>query len=250
MIFWGSSGLTAFSENQSNINPSDSPGFGIGAGYEFQNSNFSFITGVEYTYLRPTMKLDDFTIDFPGLIDDQGDVYTGHYTFSDNYDIYQLSNFNIPVQLGFNNNKIFILGGVKFGFNLLASDKVKSLASYSGTYVDYLGTFTNMPNHSFGSYSLENSFSPKIGFNCAATAEAGLILGEKKNVRLSVFLDYGLTNVNLNTKELLVLYDLNNTPYLNNFMSGYAMTAGIIYGGVKLSYTLKLRSPHKCNCDF
>ena len=251
ILFWGTSGQSAMHTDISNLNSLLKLGFGLGTGYELQYKSFSLQTGVEFTYLQPAWKLDEFSIDVENLYDDEGDRYLGHYTFSESTDSYKFGNINVPLLVGFNKKKYYLLAGIKLNINLLAANNVKAQISSSGTYENYLGTFENMPNHGFGTYNSSKDFPVKLAFNYAATAEAGLNFGTQNNFRLGVFFDYGLQNINYKTKEDIVLFGLDNVPYLNNFMSGFAKPANLIYSGVKFTVLLKIKDKYDCKCyDF
>ena len=249
IIIWGTGGQSALTSVLPAINSTWGLGYGVGAGYEFQYKNFSILTGVEYTHLKPSLKLDNFSIDVSNLIDSEGDRFLGHYTFSNNSDKYSLGNINFPLEFGFRSNLFYFLAGLKVGMNILAKSKTESLVSFSGTYENYLGTFENMPNHSFGSFNPINEYQPIISLNCSATAEAGVTFGNKTKYRLGVFFDYGLLNVNGNALQSLVLYKPDNIPYLNNYLTGLGTPASIMYGGLKFTVLLKLNKKTDCKCD-
>ena len=249
IVIWGTGGQSALSSGLTGMQSLWDTGYGIGAGYEFQYKKLSILTGVEYTQLKTSLAYDKFSIDVDNLYDDEGDRFMGHYTFSDNLDTYSLGNINIPLEFGIRSKKFYALAGVKLGFNILATSHTASSVAFSGTYENYLGTFENMPNHSFGSFTATGDFIPVLAMNCSATAEAGVNLGKKANYRLGAFIDYGFLNINGNALQSPVLYGTGNMPYLNDFMMGTAMPTTLMYGGLKLTILLKLNEKPDCNCD-
>ena len=258
---WGMGGYSALFATDSHLHAAGKFGGGLGVGYEFHHKRFMFQTGAEFNYHASGLKLDDFTFDKEGLLDTEGEGYTGHYRFSQSVDHYQYGYVNIPFLLGMRMGKTYFLAGAKVGLNVLASSTVESAITASATYDRFIEDFENMPNHNLGTTFREDDYAIGLGLNCAVSAEVGLYLGsaekQKKNApqyRLALFADYGVLDINTaRTVENLVLESMtanNYQPYLNNFMKSHDMGVNAFCVGLKFTVSFGIEGRRDCRCDY
>ncbi len=258
IIVWGSGGYSSLLHADKDISSPGGLGGGVGVGYELHYKKFLFHTGLEFTYLNPTLRMSDFIHNQEGLMDTEGELYTGHFYFKENTDKYKLGNFNLPLMFGLRSGKVYFLAGTKLGLNLFGNSTVESQVTATGTYDRFIEDFENMPNHNFGTTNEKHDYSVKLNFNCTASLEAGTYLGNNKNAdktqyRLAVFCDYGLLNVNNNPEENLILYsnEVNfYQPYLNNYLKSSDRRVNPLYVGLKFTVIFGVESKKDCMCDF
>lgn len=259
IVVWGKGGYSALLIDKSNINSIGNIGGGLGIGYELQYKKFSMQTGVDFTYSKSAFELNQFVVDIENLYDDEGDKYTGHWTFSENYDRYKLGDINIPLLFGARFNKAYFLAGAKLGINVMGNSTTEAYVKKTGTYDKFIGVFEDMPNHNFGTSKEVAEYPISLSFNCSASAEFGIYLGNKKDskkknnpsYRLAAFCDYGLLNVNNYKNEELVLNRSTNEfiPYLNNFMFSNNMKTNTFFTGIKFTVLFKMKERQDCKCD-
>lgn len=268
LMLWLDGGATSFFDNIEESKYAIGGGGGAGFGYELQHKHFLLDIGVGFEYGATNTYMHPYTIDIAGLVDSEGDTYTGHFTFDKRRDISNLGYVNIPLLMGGRFNHFYFLVGAKLGVNLIYNANVQSNVTVKGTYDKYLGLWENMPNHNFGTTELTTE-SP-IAFNSIdlkGSLEMGYRFDIKKpnewsptspvSFRIGGFIDYGILNANsgINNYGYATVPengDVGQISMNHVFVSNLAEEKLInnFFLGVKFTILFRMPSPKDCRCDF
>lgn len=268
LMLWLDGGATSFFDNIEESKYAIGGGGGAGFGYELQHKHFLLDIGVGFEYGATNTYMHPYTIDIAGLVDSEGDTYTGHFTFDKRRDISNLGYVNIPLLMGGRFNHFYFLVGAKLGVNLIYNASIQSDVTVKGTYDKYLGLWENMPNHNFGTTELATE-SP-IAFNSIdlkGSLEMGYRFDIKKpnewsptspvSFRIGGFIDYGILNANsgINNYGYATVPengDVGQISMNHVFVSNLAEEKLInnFFVGVKFTILFRMPSPKDCRCDF
>lgn len=268
LMLWLDGGATSFFDNIEESKYAIGGGGGAGFGYELQHKHFLLDIGVGFEYGATNTYMHPYTIDIAGLVDSEGDTYTGHFTFDKRRDISNLGYVNIPLLMGGRFNHFYFLVGAKLGVNLIYNASIQSDVTVKGTYDKYLGLWENMPNHNFGTTELATE-SP-IAFNSIdlkGSLEMGYRFDIKKpnewsptspvSFRIGGFIDYGILNANsgINNYGYATVPengDVGQISMNHVFVSNLAEEKLInnFFLGVKFTILFRMPSPKDCRCDF
>ena len=267
-MLWLDGGATSFFDNIEESKYAIGGGGGAGFGYELQHKHFLLDIGVGFEYGATSTFMHPYTVDIAGLVDSEGDTYTGHFTFDQRRDNSNLGYVNIPLLMGGRFNHFYFLVGAKLGVNLIYNANVQSNVTVKGTYDKYLGLWENMPNHNFGTTELATE-SP-IAFNSIdlkGSLEMGYRFDIKKpnewsptspvSFRIGGFIDYGILNANsgINNYGYATVPengDVGQISMNHVFVSNLAEEKLInnFFVGVKFTILFRMPSPKDCRCDF
>ncbi|MBO8459447.1 MAG: hypothetical protein IAA73_03835 [Bacteroidetes bacterium] len=268
LMLWLDGGATSFFDNIEESKYAIGGGGGAGFGYELQHKHFLLDIGVGFEYGATSTFMHPYTVDIAGLVDSEGDTYTGHFTFDQRRDNSNLGYVNIPLLMGGRFNHFYFLVGAKLGVNLIYNANVQSNVTVKGTYDKYLGLWENMPNHNFGTTELATE-SP-IAFNSIdlkGSLEMGYRFDIKKpnewsptspvSFRIGGFIDYGILNANsgINNYGYATVPengDVGQISMNHVFVSNLAEEKLInnFFVGVKFTILFRMPSPKDCRCDF
>lgn len=268
LMLWLDGGATSFFDNIEESKYAIGGGGGAGFGYELQHKHFLLDIGVGFEYGATNTYMHPYTIDIAGLVDSEGDTYTGHFTFDQRRDNSNLGYVNIPLLMGGRFNHFYFLVGAKLGVNLIYNASIQSDVTVKGTYDKYLGLWENMPNHNFGTTELATE-SP-IAFNSIdlkGSLEMGYRFDVKKpnewsptspvSFRIGGFIDYGILNANsgINNYGYATVPengDVGQISMNHVFVSNLAEEKLInnFFVGVKFTILFRMPSPKDCRCDF
>ena len=268
LMLWLDGGATSFFDNIEESKYAIGGGGGAGFGYELQHKHFLLDIGVGFEYGATNTYMHPYTIDIAGLVDSEGDTYTGHFTFDKRRDISNLGYVNIPLLMGGRFNHFYFLVGAKLGVNLIYNANVQSNVTVKGTYDKYLGLWENMPNHNFGTTELTTE-SP-IAFNSIdlkGSLEMGYRFDIKKpnewsptspvSLRIDGFIEYSILNANsgINNYGYATVPengDVGQISMNHVFVSNLAEEKLInnFFVGVKFTILFRMPSPKDCRCDF
>ena len=203
--------------------------------YNLQYKHFLLHTGfgINYTFNRNQFDIENISasiVEYPTM--------KYHYTFNDFVGNTNYGVGYIPLMLGVNYEKWYFLAGAKFGLlSFASSSRSESDVTIWGTDEDIIDPLEGLHTHAMQTYHVEGTktslnFTP---FNAMLSAEVGLTLNKyvwlkakerqkydraqryrnarKKKTfkqlttyRLSLFADYGLTNIRSD-------YQANDAPY-------------------------------------
>jgi outer membrane protein OmpA-like peptidoglycan-associated protein len=219
-------------------------GGGLGLGYQLRVKNFLFNTGAEFEFLNSATNVNNIRGE-KRIFDTQGKEVILPYDYKRNRDVQNVGIINVPLLAGMQfqgaQTYYFLLGG-KVGLPVMGSNSNRGKVMTKGYYKEYIDTFTNMQNHYYG----EQTFKSKSGLSTFSTnvmlsGEVGIELNDflsfwpkagkalKKNVtrvksenvyrisdaftreapriRVAIFADYGLLNINGNEPKGRAVYE-------------------------------------------
>lgn len=260
VVLWGEGGYNSMLTNSDLLQSQGGIGYGAGLGYEFNYKKFVFQTGAGISKNNSAFLMNDFVYSTP-LVDSEGDNYTGNFSFSGTEEKYDFTNINIPIMVGFRSKKVFVLAGVKAGFNLSGQTKLTTTVTSTGTYPQFIDDFENMPDHYFYTESEQYHYPAALALNVSAAFEAGFLLWKyiegRPTYRLSAYFDYGLKNIHNGKFSNNLVFPKSGTtvfePQLNSFlMSDIFQTKDLnsLMVGVRLTVRFGIRGQVDCKCDF
>lgn len=264
-------------------------GMTVGLYYELAYKYFLFYTGIgmDYTVNSNMLSVEGFSSaiqEYPFM--------QYHYRFDKYIEATRYGSVYIPIQLGATFNQWYFLLGAKIGFMSFASkSNITTDVCIWATDDDVIGPIENLPNHGLQTYSLVNK-SQKIElspFNAMLSAEVGIKLNrgvwssKRKGqldrsdhyittkrehplkgllqYRLSLFVDYGLSNIHSYTANP-VAYNGQNSggliaqhsvidliPYsIFGFEKYKQSTLNNLFLGMKLSIQFRIPKNYPCRC--
>ncbi len=149
----------------------------------------------------------NFTYALPGQTDNQGDTFDYTYVFTNRRDRYNKLVAQVPVLVGVQHKRFYMLAGVKVGYNALGTYKAQGQLTTYGSYPQFIDPVTKFPATQFYDQPEPLSKDGKSVINpisVDATIEMGGRIGFLTNdkgydvpkrvieYRLAVFADYGV----------------------------------------------------------
>lgn len=204
------------------------PSFGVAGGagflYELQAggayspTKFLFDIGVgAQGGMTSYMQSSSMTEPMPGIQTDlDGEPFTYVYELQDRHDQYNNLAVQIPIMIGVQHRKFYMLVGAKVGANVLTRAHSTAVVNTFGRYQDpnnefIFDDFRNMPEYQFfEGYQLKGSAKASLGMNVDLSLEIGGRLGpvydavgfdvpkRKIEYRLAAFADYGILDIHKN----------------------------------------------------
>lgn len=182
----------------------------LGVGYRIFHNDFLFATGLgcSYNFYVSNQPIVDTKID---MLDTEGDPFKMHVYVNHCQDLAHAVNLNIPLLIGGEWGRFYLLAGPKFAYTLYGVTEAKAQCTTSGIYDRFYNDFFDMPNHQFETeQEISNGGKEKLkwGFNLMAHAEVGWCINrqaldkkyhlqpEKVTWFVSLYADYGLLNIN------------------------------------------------------
>ena len=263
-----------------NPNYDNSVGFGggLGALYELRigptygPTRFLVNLGVGATGgLTSYLQSSSMTMPLANQRDLQGNTFDYVYEVADRHDQYQNIALNVPLMVGVQHKKFYMLVGAKLYYNLWTQNHSTALVN---TYGDYegLGEFRHMPEwqffddvkvdcHDATHFNIDIDASLEIGgrFGFYTSAVGYDVPKRKIEYRLAAFVDYGL--IDLHTADtqsaLSTPTTLDQTPnattmvdnlVLKDIMStsGFASSVNNLMIGLKFTVLFELPKPGQC----
>ena len=204
---WGEAGARQYTGNILHSTPQLGVFGDVGFGYEFRANWFVINTGIGFGVPSFRLRVDDMTSSFYGP-DDEGDYRNYNYVQTWRSEIYNGFSAQVPLMIGIQLNKFYMLLGVKGDFNLWTVSHVRANIAAQGDYDDFIDPFVNMPEHTYYSgTSVRQQHGLRIKPNLDASIELGWRFGNatlatgydmhksKWQYRLGFFFDYGLFNI-------------------------------------------------------
>ena len=253
----GSVGYSVLQTNLSSALPKGNLGGAVGAGYEFRNSGFWTSVGVQLSFHRSSMVIDEYNTrneadqtPYRGL-DTQGHKTTFHYRVNQ-VDEMNWNFLDVPIIFGYYVKGFHLGAGIKVSYALNPKTHTFGTYNLSATNDEYNVTFEDMPDRGYTDYKYDAYHQNRLNVGVSAIGEIGYDLLSKARVsssmchvlRLSFYFEYGLNNYlqDWDAAERRVVPDSENMlnatiyPYLNTFAAP-ARTVPF-YTGVKLTYMI------------
>ena len=266
----GSVGYSMLQTRMQNIMPQGGVGGAVGIGYEFRNSGLWANLGVQLSFHRSTLLIDEYERTFPGL-DTQGKEVTLLYRVNQ-IDNMEWNYVDVPLLIGYYIRGFHVGAGIKISYAL--SPKTHSHGTYnlSGVYETYTEPFHDMPDRGYTDYDFDNRVANQLNVGASLIGEIGYDLLSSMPTRsricnvlkLAFYFEYGL-NTQMRQwetpqKSITPTIESNPTPatqmtinpYVNTF-SNPARTVPF-FTGVKLTYmiggsrTARVGFHHGCMC--
>lgn len=265
----GSVGYSMLQTVIPNSMPEGALGGSVGLGYEFRNSGLWANVGLQLSFHRSTLNIDEYTVTKPGE-DSQGKQVTLLYRVNQK-DVMQWNYLDVPLMAGYYIRGFHVGAGIKVSYAL--SPKTRSTGTYNlgGKYEAYDAVVTN--GHGFGDYTFDNTNRNQLKVGASIIGEIGYDLLSSMPSRsrichvlkLAFYFEYGL-NTQLRewggapeehvTPKAAVLptaaTNVTINPYLNTFDP--PKRAVPFFTGVKLTYmiggsrTARVGFHHGCMC--
>ncbi len=261
------------------------------AGPAYQSTRFLFDVGVGAQYGMTSFKQtsemnvvlpDQRDLDYdPSATDHTGTIFDYVYEIKDRHDQYTNLAVQIPLMIGVQHRRFYMLAGVKVDANLMTrANTTANISTYGRYYSDdkqVFEDFRNMPDYQFFTNLPQKKSAPAtFNLNVNASLEVGGRLGTinyavgydvpKRTVecRLAGFVDYGILDIHVH-RELPgfttpVGYNIegtkpiyNNTSMVdhlqvNDVMStpNFADKVNNFMVGLKFTVLFQLPEPGKC----
>lgn len=267
-------GADAWLSNSAELKNSVGAGLGIGFTYEMQREKFLLNIGVGVNALYNPVKMAGGEYVLRDQIDldplyGGGEKMDYYYFTSNRKDQYLSMNIQVPILLGFTSDRFFMLGGVKLGYMLNVLTNASTQVQTKG-YNATIGWMENMPMYQYyPGRTLSSSSRCTMKPDVAVSLELGGYVGtlvkgtgynrfrSKKNYRVSVFADYGLTQINqksilepFTTPQRYTTpseYDMVNAASLRDAISSnIAGKVTNLFVGVKFTALFDLPEPRQC----
>ncbi len=194
----GSVGYSMLQTSVPNAMPHGDLGGAVGFGYEFRNSGLWANIGLQISFHRSSLTIDEYTRDFPGF-DTQGKAVTLRYRVNQ-VDKMEWNYLDVPLLVGYYIRGFHIGAGVKVSYAL--SPKTHSTGTYnlSGIYDWYPDPFVNMPERGYTDYEFDNLVENQLNVGASVIGEIGYDLLSSMPSRsricnvlkLSFYFEYGL----------------------------------------------------------
>ena len=269
----GSVGYSMLQTNVPNAMPHGNLGGAVGLGYEFRNSGLWVNVGLQLSFHRSKLVMDEYDTrseadqtPYNG-VDTQNKPTVFHYRVNQT-DEMQWNYIDIPVMLGYYVRGFHVGAGIKVSYALNPTTRSFGTYNLSATNTDYNVTFENMPDRGYTDYNFNHTEKNRLNVGASLIGEIGYDLLSSVPTRsricnvlkLSVYVEYGLNNQlrNWETPQRRVVPNSSNAtqatinPYLNTFEKPVRTVP--FYTGVKLTYmiggsrTARVGMHHGCMC--
>lgn len=219
----------------------------VGVGYTyFINTNWSLITGAEFSLFRNTTRLND-EINSTYQVDSDGDAFEYRVQTKGYQEKSRFYGVSIPLMVQYHTKgttQFYINAGGKvvFPFSQKSTINVNEIKT-SGYYEDLNVELTNLPQHGFGTlndWKAENSTKLKTGFTLSAETGVSFKLSDKVRVYTGVYLDYGLNDMvkQVAVNSPLVNYEAEKMTQLAN---GVLSSSNMIDQSKLLAYGIQIK---------
>lgn len=208
----GSLGYSTLLNNTDIIKPGPGVASNIGFGYKLYRDEVIFQAGVQGAFMhhRNYVLSDDIELE---MLDTEEDPFTLHAKVTDCKDISNTAHVQVPLLVGWERNRFYLLGGLNLGINVIGKTYSKSLLTTTATYPDLNGTMHDMDNHFLYRNKEVSSESYKLNwkFNLMAHLEVGArvdnflaetgadVHNHNYRMYLSAFAEYGILDIHKNT---------------------------------------------------
>ena len=257
------------------------------AGPTYQPTRFLFDVGVGAQYgMTSFMQSSNAEVPLPNQTDLDGMTFDYIYEIEDRHDQYTNMSVQVPLMIGVQHRKFYMLVGVKATASLLTQAHTTALISTYGRYYSgdkkVFDDFRNMPEYQFFTDLPQQKSAPAspLNLNLDACLEIGGRLGvvnyavgydvpkRKVEYRLAGFLDYGLVDIHkqqtLESIKLPIGYNIENDKEstapvyktrtmvekleVNDIMStnGFAASVKNLMVGLKFTILFQLPEPGQC----
>jgi hypothetical protein len=274
----GSVGYSMLQTRLPNVMPHGAVGGAVGAGYEFRNSGLWANIGVQFSFHRSKLMIDEYTREITAdpdnnryVFDTQGKEVTLRYRVNQTDEI-EWNYLDVPLMVGYYIRGFHIGGGIKISYAINPQTRSKGTYELSGIYDAYPTPFSDMPERGYTTYEFENKVANQLNVGASLIGEIGYDLLSSMPTRsricnvlkLAFYFEYGLnsqirkrdtpqesivtmTNSSVNPATQMIV-----NPYMNTFTEAGRTVP--FFTGVKLTYmiggsrTARVGMHHGCMC--
>lgn len=268
----GSVGYSMLETSFPNSTPHGDTGGSVGLGYEFRNSGLWTSVGVQMTFHRSSLTVEEYLDNHKGL-DTQGQSTTFHYLVNQT-DYMKWNYLDVPVMLGYYFRGFHVGAGVKVSYALNPQINTRGTFNLSATNDIYQVTFANMPEHGYTDYNYEstNPVDLKVGVSMIGEIGYDLLSFVPSRSRIchvlkaAFYFEYGLNSqlrdregeywkTKLTTEVEPGKWDATKVeinPHINTF--AHPTRTVPFFTGLKLTYlvggsrTARVGFHHGCMC--
>lgn len=259
------SGTVGYSMLHTNITsalPQGNLGGAAGLGYEFRNSGLWASVGVQLSFHRSSLIMDEYDTrneinqdPYRGY-DTQGQKTTFHYRVNQ-IDELQWNFLDVPLMLGYYVKGFHFGAGIKVSYALNPQTRTHGTFHLSATNDNYPMPFDGMPDRGYKDYPFDQTYQNRLNVGVSLLGEIGYDLlskapqrgGMNHIMKLSFYVEYGLNNylrdwdtaemrvgVPSNIQKTEVAAQATIYPYLNTF--AHPTRTVPFYTGIKLTYLI------------
>ena len=266
----GSVGYSMLHTSVPTVHSNGDLGGSIGAGYEFRNSGLWVNLGIQMSFHRSRLAIDEYTFELPGQ-DTQGKNVTLGYRVNETDEI-QWNYVDVPILVGYYYNGLYLGAGFKLSYAINPTTKTKGSYDLIGKYDEYPEPISDQPQHGYTLYNFADKRANKMNVGVSLIGEIGYdLLSSLPNnsrtchvLKLGFYLEYGLNNQlgkwdtpqahieAVGGGSAIPAMNVRVNPYLNTF-SNPGRTVPF-FAGVKLTYmiggsrTARAGFHHGCMC--
>ena len=245
-------------------------GGSVGVGYEFRNSGLWVNMGLQMSFHRSRLAIDEYTFTLPGQ-DTQGKNVQLLYRVNET-DKIQWNFVDIPIMVGYYYSGLYVGGGLKLSYAISPSTTTKGDYDLSGKYAEYSEPISNQPQHGYTQYYFEDQRANKLNVSASFIGEIGYDLLSSMPtssrichvLKLGFYFEYGLNNQvskwetpqspieTIGNERITPAMNVQVNPYLNTFAQPERTVP--FFAGVKLTYmiggsrTARAGFHHGCMC--
>lgn len=266
----GSIGYSMLQTSLPNAMPHGALGGAVGLGYEFRNSGLWANVGVQMSFHRSSLAIDEYTYEYPGL-DTQGKDVTLQYRVNQT-DEMEWNYVDVPMLVGYYIRGFHVGAGVKVSYALNPVTRSRGTYSLSGLYDTYAEPFHDMPDRGYTDYDFDNRVANQLKVGASLIGEIGYDLLSSMPTRsricnvlkLAFYFEYGLNNQTRKWEtpqdRIVPAENTNPTPatkmIVNPYVNTFANPGRTVpfFTGVKLTYmiggsrTARVGFHHGCMC--
>ena len=259
----GDLGYSALLHTIDGQKPSSGMNTNIGVDYRLYHNYFLFSVGVEGMYQLSANRMEDHDEAIP-MMDTEGDLFNMHVHVDKSRDLAHMVNVNVPVLIGGEWGRFYMLAGPKVSLNLYGVTSSTAEITTYGEYERAYDDFYNMPNHQFvtGQKMTSGTLPMKWNFNVMAHLELGARVNhmfkhkqfrtnpDKVRMYLAAYMDLGVLNIHTGTGGA-PLFDYRETDKGVQFFVQPLMLSDLSAGqtfrnlNVGIKYTVAFELPQQ-----
>jgi hypothetical protein len=205
-------------------------GFGgnVDLGYTYNVKRlFGIVTGLGISMYNSQLSMDQCSEEYMDM-DDRGDDFSFKYTLTGYTEKQNIYLFTVPLMAKFSKpvgkkgwTRCYIAGGLKMGIPVVAKASINAATvTSSGYYVYEDVTYEDLPRHNFVNEQTGEQSDSDIKLNIVSmlALETGIRLraGYQKHIMASIYLNYGLNNIQKVNNRHILEYQSNSPIFLYN----------------------------------
>lgn len=167
----GHIGYSMLDLHAAGVTPSGNVGGGLGFGYEFRNKGLWVNAGLQASFHRSSLTLDDYQFDQDGL-DTQNKETTLHYRVQQK-DEMQWNYIDVPLLIGYYFKGFHVGAGLKVSYAIKPQTISKGIYTLSATNKELNVTFENMPDRGYCDYTYSQRHANRLNVGASVIGEIG-----------------------------------------------------------------------------